>query len=123
MVEQGFTQWQALLSALQNLVSNLSTVTQAINRSEGMVTSITVTTPTVVALGPGRLVGFSVTVAGSGDGTINDAATAAAVTDANVLAAAPMTLGVYQCGMAFKNGLVITPGSGQSLNATFYLGY
>lgn len=100
-------------------INNLST---SIGREQGTVTSTTVTGNTVVVTGRGYLASFSVTVAGTANGTINNAQTVALATAANVLCATPQTVGVYRAGLVFTDGLVIQPGAGQSINVTYSLG-
>lgn len=87
----------------------------------GKTTSATVTAQTVIATGQGRLVNISVVVAGTTAGTVNNAQIVANITAANVVVAIPNTIGVYQCGCNFTNGLIVTPGTGQSVNVTYSL--
>ena len=84
--------------------------------------SVTVAAQTLVVAGSGILWGYSVTVAGSAAGTVNNAATAGAAAAMNALVVTPATVGAVQTLLAFNTGLVLTPGSGQSVNVTYSLG-
>lgn len=105
-----------LLTAIKNLVQSVS------NLSIRKQTSATVTGTTLAITGTGTLINYSVTVAGSGVGTINNVNSVAGVTAANVLVAVPNTVGVYPVNVAFGLGLVVIPGAGQSINVTYSLG-
>ena len=109
-----------LLSAQKNGVVAINSVAQATLRNEGNATSDTVTSSTLVLAGSGYLVRYSVTVAGSGAGTIHNANSVANATATNALCATPNTVGIVNVGAVFTNGLVIVPGTGQSLNVTYY---
>lgn len=64
---------------------------------------------------------MSIVIGGSASGTINNAQSIANVSASNALVSIPTTAGIYNCGCHFTNGLVITPGAGQSINATYSL--
>ena len=86
------------------------------------VTSSTVTTNTLVVAGAGKLLSFSVVVPGTASGLIHNAATTGGAAAGNALVLTPTTGGVFLAGpMKFSNGLVIVPGSGQSINVTYML--
>jgi hypothetical protein len=104
-----------ILTAIKNLVTSVTGLRPPVQ------TTNAVSSGTVIVTGAGRLINYAVTVAGSAAGTINNAATTSAVAASNVMVTAPATLGVYPCGQAFSYGLVIVPGSGQSINVTYSL--
>lgn len=110
-----------VITVQKNAVIGVNGLTQTIRRSQGSNTSLTVSSQTLVVTGTGYLVSFSVTVAGTTNGTVNNAQTTALAAAGNALCAAPNTVGVYACGLVFTSGLVITPGTGQSLNVTYSL--
>jgi hypothetical protein len=121
-----------ILTALQNGVQAVNGQTQLLRQIAGTNTSATVTSNTLVVTGAGRLVSYSVVVPGDA-GTINDAATVATASASNALVRTPqypgtsadspiVPAGVFPCGLVFLNGLVIKPGSGQSINVTYSLG-
>jgi len=106
----------------KNGVIGVNTLNLTLNRIYGTTTSLTVTGPTLVITGLGRLVNVSVLVAGTTTGTINNAASTAAATASNAIRIVPITAGVHDANQLFTNGLVIVPGTGQSLNVTYSIG-
>lgn len=76
---------------------------------------------TLIVSGSGRIVNYSVVVAGSGAGTIYNAPSSTAVLASNALATIPAsaTVGVTPVGLHFTSGIVLTPGTGQSINVTY----
>ena len=111
-----------LLTVQKNGVVAINTLTQATQRGLGTTTSATVTAATLVVTGKGYLVRVAVVVAGSGSGLISNYTAATSVPASTALMATPATVGVYSSGQVFSNGLVITPGTGQSINVTYSLG-
>jgi hypothetical protein len=111
-----------ILTAQKNGVVNLSNIQQSNLRAQGTATSATVTGTTIVVNGRGYLSRFAVTVAGSAAGTINNASSTVSPAASNVLCAVPTTVGIVEAGMVFTNGLTIVPGTGQSINVTYYVG-
>jgi len=108
-----------ILTTQKNGVVAVNGIAQATARSLGTQTSVTVTTATVIYVGKGYLVNFSVVVAGSTVGTISNAGDLTTVAAANALCAVPNTVGVVKLGQVFLTGLVVTPGTGQSVNVTY----
>ena len=104
-----------ILTAIQNLVRATGAQTVAVS------TSTTVTSETLVVSGKGTLVNYSVVVAGSGAGAIYNANAIAGANAANALTQVPATAGVAPCNLAFGLGLVVSPGTGQSINVTYAL--
>ncbi len=86
----------------------------------GNFTSSALSAQTLVATGSGYLVRFSVVVAGA-EGTINNAASTGGVASSNAIAVTPATVGIYSVGSRFTNGLVVTPGAGQTVVVTYSL--
>lgn len=110
-----------ILTATKNAVVALNTINTSINFYGGRVTSQTVTASTLVVNGSGILINVSVIVAGSASGTVNNALSTGTAAAANAIIATPTTIGVYQAGQLFTQGLVIVPGTGQSINVTYSL--
>ena len=71
------------------------------------------------AAGPGRICKISVIVAGSAAGTVNDCATTGAAAVANQIAAIPAAVGLIALDMPCTLGMVIVPGTGQTLAVSF----
>jgi secreted trypsin-like serine protease len=111
-----------ILTTQRNGVIAINNLSQVTLRSLGSVTSSTVTAGTLVVTGKGYLINFSVVVAGSASGLIYDYNSTTSPPAANALCAVPATIGVYKIGQVFQNGLVISPGTGQSINITYTLG-
>lgn len=110
-----------LLTAQKNGVVAINGVAQANLRSEGNATSNTVTSDTLVLAGSGYLCRYAVVVAGSASGLIHNANSITNASASNALCATISTVGVYDVGLVFTNGLVIKPGTGQSINVTYYV--
>lgn len=108
-----------ILTAQKNGVVAINNVSQTNLRGMGTATSVTVTASTLVFTGKGYLVNVSVVVGGSASGLIYDFNSTTSPPANKALAAAPTTIGVYKLGQIFNNGLVISPGTGQSLNVTY----
>ena len=125
----GFLGFNNLETALQNLNKNLSQLIQSLGNvtwnGTNAKTSVVITAAagaTLIYAGSGTLVNFAVTVAGSAAGTINNSATVAGAASGNVLCATPATVGIVAVGSRFTNGLVVSPGTGQSVNVTYIPG-
>ncbi len=108
-----------ILTTQKNGVVAINNLSQGTLRGLGTQTSATVTAATVIYANRGYLVNFSVVVAGSTAGTISNAGTIASVAATNALCAIPATVGVVKVGQVFSDGLVVTPGTGQSVNVTY----
>lgn len=80
----------------------------------GAATALNVTTPTVVKATPGTIVSVNVLVAGSAPGSVNDVATNAP-TDANKVATIPNSLGLLTLNWPCAVGILIVPGTGQTV--------
>jgi hypothetical protein len=107
-----------ILTTQKNGVVGINGVAQASIRALGSITSTTVTSETVIYTGTGYLVSFSVVVAGTTIGTISNASAASPAASA-ALCAVPNTVGVFKTGQVFTAGIVVTPGTGQSINVTY----
>lgn len=113
-----------ILSAVQNLNKQLSNLSQAWARGLGNVTTAVISAQTLVTASPGYLVSVIILDDGSAAGSVNNAATVAAVdAAANLLYVIPTgTNGVFPVGAVFNKGLVVTPGTGQVLAVTYFQG-
>lgn len=110
-----------VVTVQKNGVIGLNNLSSTIAYVSGEQTSATVTGSTLIIAGAGRLVSVSVVVAGSASGLVYNAAATGLAAASNALVATPTTLGVYQAGQHFTNGLVVAPGTGQSINVTYSL--
>lgn len=110
------------LTTAKNIVTAINGLNSTIMRSLGNATSQTLTADTVVATSSGRLVNMVVVDGGSADGAIYNVNSAGNAGDINQLIAIPQTEGAYPIGVAFNSGLFVSPGTGQKINVTYYLG-
>lgn len=60
-----------------------------------------------------------VLVAGTAPGSVNDANTVAAAAAANQVFVIPNVLGIYLVDFPCINGIVVTPGTGQTLSVSY----
>ena len=111
-----------ILTAQKNGVVAINGVLQSNLRGQGTATSATVTADTLVIVGKGYLVAYTVTVAGTTAGGVYNANSVANAAAGNQLVVVPATVGYTKVGHVFNNGLVIKVGSGQSINVTYYAG-
>lgn len=93
---------------------------------QGKGSMLNISTPTVVkavtpdqSLAQARVVRLSVTVAGTTPGTVNDCATVAAAAIANQIAVIPNTAGSVLIDFPLLAGLVVVPGTGQTVGVTY----
>jgi hypothetical protein len=111
-----------ILTTQKNAVIALGAIQKALNADIAVYTTPVATGSTFVIAGSGRLLRFSVLVAGSAVGFVHNSATPTGAATSNALVACPNTVGVYEANVAFNAGLVIEPGTGQSLSITYTLG-
>lgn len=111
-----------LLTTQKNGVVGVNNISQTWQRGQGSLTSATVTGDTLVIAGKGYLVNFSVLNAGSGAGYIYNANSVASISASSALCVTPTVVGVFPAGQVFSNGIVISPGTGQSINVTYSVG-
>ena len=111
-----------ILTALKSGVVGISNASQQLSYVVPTYTSATVTAKTLITTGKGRVYNVAVVVAGSTVGSLYNADGLPATAVGNVLYSAPNTIGVYSFTQVFTNGLVLEPGTGQSLNVTYSKG-
>ncbi len=109
-----------ILTTAQNLVQQVSGVSQTLLKIIGLTTSPTVDADTLITTGLGTLVNVSVVEAGSTQGYVHNAATVALATPANALFAIPITnVGVLPAGLQYDAGLVVVVGTDMEVNLTY----
>lgn len=113
-----------IVTALNGINSTLGNVNSSLVKSLGTATSSTISagSNTLVVSGSGRLINFIVLTAGSANGTVYDTTNTSSPPAADEMVVIPQTLGVFPIGAIFTNGLVVTPGTGQVITVTYYLG-
>lgn len=86
-------------------------------------TILDLTATTLVKAGAGRIGTLSVIVGGTGAGGVYDSLTTAGISAANQLAVIPALttsqIGALKLDMNVANGLVIAPGTGQTVAASY----
>ena len=106
-----------ILTAAKNIVTALNDLGQAYLSVEGSSLSLPITSSTLVQKGQGRVARVYVTTAGSAAGAIYDAATAGATT--GIVYTIPNTVGIYEVKAPVINGIVVSPGTGQSVTISY----
>jgi hypothetical protein len=86
---------------------------------EGRLSTLNITGSVVIKATPGRVFKVSVIVAGGAAGTINDCATTGAAAATNQIGTAPTTVGTVDFNWPMATGIVVVPGSGQTLAITW----
>lgn len=108
-----------ILGACKNAVVAINNGVAAYLGVRGTQVANGVTAATVVMAGPGRLGALSVIVGAAG-GVVYDSKTASITT--NPICAIPATAGVYAIDMPYSNGLLIVPGAGSTVTASYATG-
>lgn len=93
---------------------NVQLVTQG-----GASTVSNITVATVIKATAGRICKVSVIVAGSAVGTVNNCATTGAAAVANQVGTTPTALGTTDFQMVCSTGIVVVPGTGQTLAVSY----
>ncbi len=102
-----------ILTASKNIASALNQLGQTYLTVEGSKSYTNITTATLVQSGQGRIARVIVVVAGSSTGSVYDAASATATSDK--LLTIPTTIGVGEANIPVNNGIVVAPGTGQTV--------
>lgn len=106
-----------ILTAAKNLVTAVNGLGQTHLSVVGSKISSSITAATLIQSGQGRVARVSVVVAGSAAGSIYDASSSAATTDK--IASIPNTLGVIEINLPVNNGIVVAPGTGQTVAISY----
>jgi hypothetical protein len=101
------------------ITANPSVQVGALSVGNGTRSFLNITATTLVKATAGRVAKVSVIVAGSGAGSVYDAATLGAAGSTNEIAVVPNTAGVYTIDFPCANGIVVSPGTGQTLAISF----
>lgn len=92
---------------------------QVVSLGEANKSVLNITANTVVKASPGFVVSVSVVVGGSAAGGVYDAATVAAGVAATQIAVLGTTAGVFNISFPAANGIVIKPGTGQTIAVSY----
>lgn len=90
-----------------------------LTNSGGTKTVLNITAATVIKATPGRIARVSVIVAGSTNGSIYDHATTSGVAAANQVGVIPEAIGSYDISLPCLVGIVVTPGTGQTIAVSY----
>ena len=97
------------------ITSNPTIRNGAVITAQGTKSYFNMTAATLVKTGTGRVARINVLIAGSGTGSVFDAATIGTAATANQIAVIPATVGTYDIDFPVSNGIVLAPGTGQTL--------
>lgn len=106
-----------ILTAIKNLVEAVNNASQAYRAVNGVSTKEGITAPIVLKASPGRIASVSVIVAGSAPGTLYDSSQASVPTAPLYLI--PNTVGVFVVNLPTDTGLLVVPGSGQTVTVSW----
>ncbi len=85
----------------------------------GIYSSLNITAATVIKATKGRIAKVIVLVAGSTAGSVNDSATIGGVAASNLVSTIPAAVASISLDFPCANGIVVTPGTGQTLAVSF----
>lgn len=106
-----------ILTAAKNVVTAINQLGQTYLQVQGSRQSSGITAATLVQSGQGRVARVSVIVAGSAAGAIYDASASTATT--NQVWVIPNTVGVTDVNLPVNNGIVVVPGTGQTIAISY----
>lgn len=104
------------LTTLKNIVSAINNAAQTYLTVQGKINSAAITASTSVSQTSGRVAVVSVTVAGSATGSIYDSATTATTRQ---IYSIPNTVGVYVINIPVSYGILVVPGTGQTVTVSY----
>jgi hypothetical protein len=106
-----------ILTAAKNLVTAVNTVAQNYLNVQGASNLPDLTAATVLKTTAGRVCNVVVTVAGSAPGSVYDSNTTTGTS--KKLFVIPNTTGVYVVNMPTRIGLLVVPGTGQTVTVSY----
>jgi hypothetical protein len=108
-----------VLTAIKNIVTALATAAQNYLQVQGLINAANISAPTIVKASAGRICQVSVIVAGSAAGKIYDATSLTDTT--KPLYVIPNSVGdqPFTVNMPASFGIVVAPGSGQTLSLSY----
>jgi|APCry1669188910_1035180.scaffolds.fasta_scaffold00198_5 hypothetical protein len=106
-----------ILTSAQNIAQAINSVAAAYLSVQGSRIAPSLAAATLVKLGAGRIAVISITVAGSANGHVYDTNTAAGT--GNPIFTIPNTIGVIFVNLPVSVGLVVAPGTGQTVTVSY----
>lgn len=106
-----------LQTVAQNIVQAIQNWSQTLLGINATANAADISAATLVKSGAGRVVRLSITVAGSANGAIYDANTVSATT--RKIFTIPNTLGIVDVNFPMGYGIVVAPGTGQTVAVSY----
>jgi|APFre7841882654_1041346.scaffolds.fasta_scaffold02802_5 hypothetical protein len=106
-----------ILTAVKNIVTALNNAAQTYLNVQGQQNKAAITAATLVKNGSGRVATVSVIVAGSATGNIYDSSSTT-VTSSPIFII-PTTVGITVVNIPVSIGIVVAPGSGQTVTISY----
>ena len=106
-----------MLTAAKNVVTAINGLAQTYLAVNGSRISPNITAATLVRTGAGRVAMVSIVVGGSTTGTIYDTNNASLTN--NPIFTIPDTPGIIFVNLPVVNGIVVTPGTGQTVSVSY----
>lgn len=113
------TGWDRAREVSGMIGGNSGTGNCVVTNYQGTQSALNITAATLVKAGLGRVFKICNPVPGTGAGSVNDAASTGAATTANQIMAIPPSPVCYDLNWPIASGLVVTPGTGQTLVVTY----
>lgn len=106
-----------VLTTLKNLVTGLATLAQGYLNVQGQQNFAGLAQTTIVKTSAGRIARVSVIVPGAATGFVYDSISVSATT--KPLYVIPTTVGVYEVNLPASFGIMVVPGTGQTVSGSF----
>jgi hypothetical protein len=110
-----------ILTAAKNIVTAINSAAQTYLNVNGasVQDGVTSTAPALLKTGQGRIVTVSVVIPGTANGAIYDVAGVSLTAVSNQIGVIPAMIGPYVYNIPFSNGLVVSPGTGQTVTVSY----
>lgn len=106
-----------IFTTAKNIVTAINGWSQTTLQVEGNASATEIAAAAVVKIGEGRIARVSVIVGGSAVGYIHDAILSTA--SGPRVYTIPNTVGVYEVNMPVSSGIVVAPGTGQTVSISY----
>jgi hypothetical protein len=106
-----------ILTTAKNVVTAINNLSQTYLGVQGITNQADISVETLVKNAPGRVCSVMVSVAGSAPGAVYDANSATAMRPS--LFVIPNTVGIYVVNMPADYGIVVDPGTGQTVTISY----
>jgi len=106
-----------ILTVAKNIVTAVNGAAQNYLNVQGAQNAVSISATSLIKNSAGRLAQVSITVAGSAVGTIYDSTSTTSPT--NPIYTIPNTIGVFFVNLPVSYGIVVKPGTGQTLTISY----